>query len=642
MTADRPVRTARRAPHLRRPDQHRPAAGRPRRARAVARRAAHRRGRRPGARRGRAGRAWPTGRRPPRPLRRCAPSRRAAPRRPSSPASPGPARGCPVTEGTLTLAYGAGADGTPATQAELVLDSTGLRSSRLDDGRPRRHGRGVPGQPGPRRRVAQPRRLGSDTGPASGSRPASTASACARAARATAAASTSYDGPANVSSRPAPRRSSRAPPTGLPRCRWVSPTQTCASPCHRSRSSAGAAFQRASSTSCAKNGRPRRQQVAGQRQRLLRRQRLLGHRLHRLRRAARHRPAGRVARPSSAGVLQQRRADQLRRLLVREVPDAVEHLQLVRRVDPGPAAVRRSRAAGSRRARRAAAGSARRRRARAAAGSADRSGRVSDRTAQRYHSSEQCADARDLTSPRGSAPRSRRRGSRGRPTARSSSRRRRRRPCAAAPRAAWAAGRSRCRTTRAAAPGRCSSACRRRSGCGMPTTASRRTTPRVQRRDRPGQHAAPVVADDHASRAPSARTMPGDVGGQRVRVVAARRLVGRAVAAQVGGDGAEAGVAERHELVPPGPPELREAVQQQRPAGRRPGRARRGGSARRWRSPRGGSTARRRGRRTPRRPPGEPSAGGRRGRRPPRAGQRFAEALAACVGSGASPTRCRP
>lgn len=41
--------------------------------------------------------------------------------------------GLPVTEGTLTLAYGAGADGTPATQAELTLDSTGLRSSRLDE-----------------------------------------------------------------------------------------------------------------------------------------------------------------------------------------------------------------------------------------------------------------------------------------------------------------------------------------------------------------------------------------------------------------------------------------------------------------------------------------------------------------------------
>lgn len=41
--------------------------------------------------------------------------------------------GLPVTEGTLTLSYGAGADGAPATQAELTLDSTGLSSSRLDE-----------------------------------------------------------------------------------------------------------------------------------------------------------------------------------------------------------------------------------------------------------------------------------------------------------------------------------------------------------------------------------------------------------------------------------------------------------------------------------------------------------------------------
>ena len=40
--------------------------------------------------------------------------------------------GLPVTEGTLTLAYAPGADGTPSTHAALVLDSTGLAESRVD------------------------------------------------------------------------------------------------------------------------------------------------------------------------------------------------------------------------------------------------------------------------------------------------------------------------------------------------------------------------------------------------------------------------------------------------------------------------------------------------------------------------------
>lgn len=40
--------------------------------------------------------------------------------------------GLPVTEGTLTLAYAPGADGTPSTSAVLVLDSTGLAGSRID------------------------------------------------------------------------------------------------------------------------------------------------------------------------------------------------------------------------------------------------------------------------------------------------------------------------------------------------------------------------------------------------------------------------------------------------------------------------------------------------------------------------------
>src|SRR3712207_7775672 len=49
----------------------------------------------------------------------------------------------------------------------------------------------------------------------------------------------------------------------------------------------------------------------------------------------------------------------------------------------------------------------------------------------------------------------------------------------------------------------------------------------------------------------------------RRQVVAARRLVAGAVAAQVRGDGPEAGVGEDGQLGAPGPPVLREAVQQQ-------------------------------------------------------------------------------
>ena len=54
----------------------------------------------------------------------------------------------------------------------------------------------------------------------------------------------------------------------------------------------------------------------------------------------------------------------------------------------------------------------------------------------------------------------------------------------------------------------------------------------------------------------------GDVGGEGEGVVAARRLVGGAVAAQVHRGDAVAGVGEAGQLVAPGPPELREAVQQ--------------------------------------------------------------------------------
>ncbi len=40
--------------------------------------------------------------------------------------------GLPGTDGTLTLAYAPGADGTPSTHAALTLDSAGLEDSRVD------------------------------------------------------------------------------------------------------------------------------------------------------------------------------------------------------------------------------------------------------------------------------------------------------------------------------------------------------------------------------------------------------------------------------------------------------------------------------------------------------------------------------
>ena len=80
---------------------------------------------------------------------------------------------------------------------------------------------------------------------------------------------------------------------------------------------------------------------------------------------------------------------------------------------------------------------------------------------------------------------------------------------------------------------------------------------------RPGEQAADVGADDHRVGLAERRDQRGDVGGQVRRVVAARRFVARAVAAQVDGDGVVAGVGQVDQLLVPGPPELREAVQQQ-------------------------------------------------------------------------------
>lgn len=54
-----------------------------------------------------------------------------------------------------------------------------------------------------------------------------------------------------------------------------------------------------------------------------------------------------------------------------------------------------------------------------------------------------------------------------------------------------------------------------------------------------------------------------DVEGEVRRVVAAWGAVAAADAAQIHGHGPEPGVGERHHLVPPRPPELGEAVQEQ-------------------------------------------------------------------------------
>jgi hypothetical protein len=55
----------------------------------------------------------------------------------------------------------------------------------------------------------------------------------------------------------------------------------------------------------------------------------------------------------------------------------------------------------------------------------------------------------------------------------------------------------------------------------------------------------------------------GRVGRRGNQVVAAGRLVAAAVPAQVGGHRPVTGGRQRFELCPPGPPELREPVQQQ-------------------------------------------------------------------------------
>ena len=79
----------------------------------------------------------------------------------------------------------------------------------------------------------------------------------------------------------------------------------------------------------------------------------------------------------------------------------------------------------------------------------------------------------------------------------------------------------------------------------------------------PGDEPAEPVADDRRAGLAERADHAGDVGGQRGRVVALRRLVAPAVPAQVHRDGSIAGLGQHGDLVAPGPPELREAVEQQ-------------------------------------------------------------------------------
>ncbi len=86
---------------------------------------------------------------------------------------------------------------------------------------------------------------------------------------------------------------------------------------------------------------------------------------------------------------------------------------------------------------------------------------------------------------------------------------------------------------------------------------------RVVGRHGPGDQAAPVVPDDDGIGLAERAHQPGRVGCGCDQVIAARRLVACAVAAQVRSDNPVAGLAQRCQLAAPRPPELREPVQQQ-------------------------------------------------------------------------------
>ena len=88
---------------------------------------------------------------------------------------------------------------------------------------------------------------------------------------------------------------------------------------------------------------------------------------------------------------------------------------------------------------------------------------------------------------------------------------------------------------------------------------------RVEGGDAPGDRAAPVVADEVRPFVPEVPDEVRDVSREELHPVAADalRLLREVVAAEVGGDDAEAGRGERGDLVPPREPVLREAVQEE-------------------------------------------------------------------------------
>ena len=111
---------------------------------------------------------------------------------------------------------------------------------------------------------------------------------------------------------------------------------------------------------------------------------------------------------------------------------------------------------------------------------------------------------------------------------------------------------------------------------------------RVQRGGGPAEQAAPVVPDDDGVLLAERPDQRGDVGGEGGQVVAARRLVAGAVAAQVGRDGVEPGVGQRRSAGRARSTRTAGTRAAAGPAG--PRRPRRRAAGRRSRRGRGGST----------------------------------------------------
>ena len=317
-------------------------------------------------------------------------------------------------------------------------------------------------------------------------------------------------------------------------------------------------------------------------------------------RALRARPAGvPVARPCRRSPVRLRvvePADQLRVersrvLLVREVPDAGQQAPAVGRLDVAARTLRAARRARTGPARRARAGWARSTGLASGGRSATRRGAGAS-AAPSGRTRARCARPRGSAPPAGSGPRSPRPASPARPS-RAGVRRR-----AASSATSWRSG-----TT---APGS-----RGRAGWPGPVGLGEvrpAQPPGVRHRHRhqaahlpgcttdgPGDQAAPAVPDDDGVPRAQRPDHPGDVLGEGARVVAARRLVAGAVAAQVHRGGA---VARRR------PARAAGAARPTRTPGSRAGtgragrrRPRRRGSGRRWPRPCGAPTARRRGRR---------------------------------------------